>query len=210
MRFALPYDSGSLKLILPYAYFGKHLRGLFARHADAGRDFRNVGAEERVRELFLTDGDGDGRLAFGKLLRRLRLARRQRLVVRLDGAGEFDVGGGVFVAAEYFGVVRQIAQLQQRTPHHAGRALDDAAAADREQRVADEGELVAVKPIGDVAAGVARRFDHIGGQLADGDFVALAHGQVDAGNFIGFRRGRDDAAFVLSLSAWMPSVWSAW
>ena len=67
---------------------------------------------------------------------------------------------GVFVAAIDLGVVGQRAQLEQRLPHHLGRALDHAAAADREQRVAGEGELVGREQIGDVAGGVARRLDH--------------------------------------------------
>ena len=51
-----------------------------------------VGAQERVGLLLLADADGDGRQAALDFAFCFRLALRQRLVVRLDGAGEFDVG----------------------------------------------------------------------------------------------------------------------
>jgi hypothetical protein len=45
-----------------------------------------------------------------------------------------------------------------------GRALDDAAAADREQRFADKGELVRREEVGDVTGGVAGFVDDAAGE----------------------------------------------
>src|SRR5674476_417709 len=50
-------------------------------------------------QFLVADGDRDRRFAFRDLLLHLRLARRQHWIVRLDGAREADIGGGVFVAA---------------------------------------------------------------------------------------------------------------
>ncbi len=104
----------------------------------------------------------------------------------------------VFVAAVDARIVGQAAQLEQRLPHHFRRALDDAAAADREQRVADEGELVGREEIADVAGGVARRLKHASLKGTDLTVVALAHGRVDERNARGLAvRGHHAAAVAL-------------
>ena len=112
---------------------------------------------------------------------------------------EVHVGGGVFVAAENLRVGGQIADLEQRIPHHLRAAFDDAAAPDREQRIADEGELVLLEPVADVAGGVARRLEHAADQRADLHDIALAYRHVDIGNLRCLLARRDDAAEVLLL-----------
>jgi len=109
------------------------------------------------------------------------------------------------MAAENLRVGRQIADLQQRLPHHFRRALDDAAAADREQRVADEGELVGFEPVGDVTGRVPRRLEHAPDQRADLHDVALAHRHVDMGNLLRFLARRDDAAEMFLLQLGNPA-----
>ena len=83
-------------------------------------------------------------------LRGLRGTCGQRLVVRFDGLRELDVGQRIFVAAIDTRIARQVAQFFQRIPHLVHCAFDHAAAADREQRIAGEGDLVGVKPVSDV------------------------------------------------------------
>src|SRR5262249_2677847 len=96
-------------------------------------------------------------------------------------------------------VVRQGAQLEQRLPHHLRRALDDAPAADREQRVADEGELVGGKDIADMAPGVSRRLQHAPPQGPPPNLVVLAHGRIDQWNARGLALRGDDAATMTLL-----------
>ena len=43
----------ALEFILPCADFGEHLRRLLTGHADAGRDLRQVGAQERIGQLLV-------------------------------------------------------------------------------------------------------------------------------------------------------------
>ena len=76
-------------------------------------------------------------------------------------------------------VVGQRAQLQHRLPHLLHRAFDHAAAADREQRVAGEHELVGGKVERRRRRGMAGRHDHASFERADADGVAVAHGLVD-------------------------------
>ena len=89
--------------------------------------------------------------------------------------------------------------LSERLPHHLRIALDDAAAADREQRVADEGELVGGEEIRDVARGVAGRVDDAAFEPADPRRVTLADGLIDVRNALCLVARGDDAAFVLLL-----------
>ena len=73
-------------------------------------------------------------------------------------------------------------ELLQRLPHHLGVALEDAPAADGEQRVADEGDLGRRYQIADVAERVAGRVEHLDREVAELDDVALADLAVDPGN----------------------------
>src|SRR5271163_2960177 len=98
-----------LRKHFPWRAFGK---------TDGFCDFRHVGAQKRILSLFRADRCRHGGLAGSKLLRDFRGAGGERLVVRLDGFGEADIGVGIFVAAIEPGVVGQTAQLEQGLPHH--------------------------------------------------------------------------------------------
>ena len=83
-----------------------------ARHADAGfatsaRSARRNG----LAALLVADGDRNGRLRFAKSALWPRPRARRAPCCPARWSREFDVGGGVFVAAIDFGVVRQVAQL---------------------------------------------------------------------------------------------------
>jgi len=151
-----------LKFVLARPNFRENLSRRPTSHANSGRHIGQIGAQKRVGFLFLADGDRNGRLLSCDFLLRPPLTCGKRLVVRLDRAREFDVRLGVFMTAINFGVVWKIAQFYERMPHLVRRSFDDATTADRKQRVADECELVCVKPVSDVTERVARRFNHIG------------------------------------------------
>ena len=139
------------------------------------------------------------RLAGGAQLVDLLGALLQRRVLRLDGEREAGVGLRVLVAAVDHGLLGQRHQLLQRLPHHLRVALDDAAAADGEQRVADEGHAGRGDPVGDVAGGVAGRVEHAHLVRAELERVALAHLRVDAGDLGRLAARADDGALGLGL-----------
>ena len=109
------------------------------------------------------------------------------------------VGLRVLVAAVDRGLLRQRHQLLQRLPHHLRVALDDAAAADGKQRVADEGHVGRGDPIADVAGGVAGRVQHPHLVRAELEGVALAYLRVDAGDPGRLGARADDGALGLGL-----------
>jgi hypothetical protein len=118
------------------------------------------GARKNGLVAFSADGGRHGRLAaFAGGEHRFRPRLQRRIVV--DRQGEAGVRGGVFVGAVDGGVVGQGGQLGQRAPHLFGRALEQSAAAEGEQGVADEGDVVGCVVIGDVAQGVAAGVDHL-------------------------------------------------
>jgi hypothetical protein len=95
-------------------------------------------------------------------------------------------------------VVRQSAQLKQRLPHHFRRTLDDAPAADREQSVADKGQLVGRKEIANVTGGVSRRLEHAASQRADLNLIIFSHGRVHQWNARGLSvRGNNPTIVAL-------------
>ena len=63
---------------------------------------------------------------------------RSAALSRLEGQGEAQVLLGVLVAEVDAGVVGQHGELGERADHHRGVALEEAAAAAGEQRVAGE------------------------------------------------------------------------
>ena len=91
----------------------------------------------------------------------------QLVVVGLDRHREPRVRLRVLVRAVDLHVVRQRAQTAERGPHLLRRALEQAAAAQREQRVAAEQRLLLAEGVGDVAAGVARHEEHVCLRLAE-------------------------------------------
>ena len=103
------------------------------------------------------------------------------------------------MAAVDASIVGQSAQLQQRLPHHFRRALDDAPAADREQRVADKGKFVGREDVADVTGGVSRRLEHPSPQRADPNLVIFAHRRIDEWNARGLAVRGDDTATVALL-----------
>ena len=114
-------------------------------------------------------------------------------------SAKLGVGLRVLVAAVDRRVLRQRHQLLQRLPHHLRVALDHAAAADGEQRVAGEGHLGRWEHIGDVAGGVAGRIEHPHLVRAERERVALAHLLVDAGDLGRLVARADDGALGLGL-----------
>ena len=96
------------KFILPRADFGKHLCRLLPAMpmpaATSGTSARRNGFANFSSPM-VTGMVGS---PFASCWAHLRLARGQRLVVRLDGAGEFDVGGGVFVSAINLGEILEL------------------------------------------------------------------------------------------------------
>ncbi len=102
------------------------------------------------------------RRALRVVRRDLGRARLQRFVLRLDGEREAAIGACIFVAAIDVRLRRQRRELRQRRPHGRGVALQQLAAADREQRVADEHRRVLGEVIADMPARMARRLDHAG------------------------------------------------
>ena len=62
----------------------------------------------------------------------------------------------------------------------AGIAFEQAAAAHREQGVADEDRPLARQMVGDVAGGVGGDLDHLGLDAAERDAVAFGDGAVHA------------------------------
>src|SRR5262249_7030718 len=139
------------KFVLARPNFRENLSRRPTRHAYSGGHIGQIGTQERVRFLFLADGDRNRRLLSCDFLLRLSLTSGKRLVVGLDRARKFDVRLGVFVTAINFGVVWKSPQLYERLPHLVRRPFDDATTADGKQRVADECELVCMKTVGDVA-----------------------------------------------------------
>ena len=102
-------------------------------------------------------------------------------------------------------VIGQASQLQQRLPHHLRRALDDAATADGEQRVADEGELLGCKEIADMAGGMSGRLVNLACERADGDLVPLAYGRIDERDLRCLAVGRNHAAAMTRLELGNPA-----
>jgi len=139
------------KFVLARPDFRENLSRRPTSHAYSGGYIGQIGAQERVGFLFLANGDRNRRFLSCNFLLRLHLTSGKRFVVRLDRAREFDVRLGVLVTAINFGVVWKIPQLYELVPHLVRRSFDDATTADGKQRVADECELVCMKPIGDVA-----------------------------------------------------------
>src|SRR3546814_19487137 len=83
------------------------------------------------------------------------------------------------------GVVGQGEELLQAAPHLRRGALEQPAAAEREQRVAAEQRLGRREPEGDMAARMARHVAPPRRLAADIDALVIADGDVDAGDEIG-------------------------
>ena len=131
------------------------------------------------------------------------------LVVGLDRRGEAAVRLGVFVAAIDAGRLRQGGEAGEALPHLRRRPLEEAAAAEREQRVAAE-ECV-LDHIGDVAERVAGHGDHRDGDVAEADRLAVADGgrRPEAhGRGRGRRPTRVTRAPKASFSTGIASTWS--
>ena len=91
-------------------------------------------------------------------------ARAARRLPGSTARGEAQVGERVLVAAVHARRVGQRRELRQRRPHLRGRALEQAAAARGEQRVAAEQRRRAAAPsptIRDVPGRVARNVEHV-------------------------------------------------
>src|SRR3546814_13116147 len=73
--------------------------------------------------------------------------------------------------------------LQAAPPLRRG-ALEQPAAAEREQRVAAEQRLGRREPVGDMAARMARHVEHPRRLAADIDALVVADGAVDAGDAV--------------------------
>ena len=103
-------------------------------------------------------------------------------IAGLDGDGEPAVRLRVFMAAIDFGLAGKGGKLHERAPHDRVGRLEHAAAPEREQRVAAEGDLVLVEMIGDVPERMSRRLDHFRRERADAGEVAFGHPLVEKRN----------------------------
>src|SRR6266545_160298 len=139
--------------ILAMPHLGEYRHRVTARHADSALHGRYVGPKEGVGRLLLAEQRGHRGLALGA--RRVDRGRtlHQLVVVVLDRHREAGVRLRVLVRAVDLHVVGQGAQPAERGPHLLRRALEQAAAAQREERVAAEQRLLLAEGIGDVAAG---------------------------------------------------------
>ena len=162
------------------ADLGEDRRRVGARHADRRLHRRLFGAQERIGRKLGGDRGRQGRLAGGAQRRDFAGARLEHGIVGLDGQGEARVRLGVFVTAVDLGRAGQRGELQQRFPHHRRRRLEHPTAAEREQGVADEGDLLLLEQIDDMAGGVAGRLDDLGGEPADARVIAFGERPIDA------------------------------
>ena len=96
------------------------------------------------------------------------------------------------MATVNFGLARQRRKFFQRLAHHRRRALKQPAAAQSKQRVADKGDAGGVENIDDMPQRVAGRLDHARHGVADGDPVAVAHGDVERRQAMGVIGGADN------------------
>src|ERR1700732_1346105 len=76
---------------------------------------------------------------------------------------------------------------------HRGALLEDAAAADRKQRVAGKKDVFVLEPISDVAGSVPRNLDVFCFERAGYDPVTLAYREVEAADLGGLLGWADDA-----------------
>src|ERR1700732_1992530 len=76
---------------------------------------------------------------------------------------------------------------------HRGALLEDAAAADRKQRVAGKKDVFVLEPISDVAGSVPRNLDDFCFERAGYDPVTLAYREVKAADLGGLLGRADDA-----------------
>ena len=80
------------------------------------------------------------------------------------------------------GVVGESAELAEARPHLRRRTLEQPAATEGKQRVAAEKRPCFLEPVSDMADRVPGNLDHPRLLPADGNLVALADGNVDAGD----------------------------
>ena len=121
-------------------------------------------------------------------------AANQIAIARLDGERELRIGLGIFVAAVDRGHALQGAELVDRLIHLRRRAFEDAATAQRKQRIGGKQEIVIGEVIGHMAEGVAGAGEDLHravGQLQD---VAALHRLRNAGDLVLLGLGSDDAA----------------
>src|SRR6185295_5735195 len=105
-------------------------------------------------------------------------------VLRLHRQGEAAVVLGVFVTAIDPGLVRQRAQLAERSPHLLRGPLEGPAAADREQGVAAEYRLAVREIERDVPASVAGDEQDVGVMAGEREAAGFVHRLIDAGDAI--------------------------
>src|SRR5436190_23645512 len=99
--------------ILALADLSEYLPGRLPGEPEGLRHFWQIGAQERVRGLFLTHESRNGRLVLRDQPVRLVLARCEHGIAGLDRLRKRYVRHRVFVAAEDACVIRQCAQLQE-------------------------------------------------------------------------------------------------
>ena len=108
-------------------------------------------------------------------LRDLLDSSLQNWIVGFDGDGEPAIRLGVFMAAVDLGLARKGGKLGQRTPHDRKGRLEHPAAAQREQRVAAEGDCVVLEMIGDMTERMAGGFDDVRSERTDAGRVPFLH-----------------------------------
>ncbi len=95
-------------------------------------------AEERVGRKFERDRRGERRLFLGSQRVDVASTLLQHGITGFDREREFRIALSVFVPAIDLGFAGQLGEFQQRFPHHRQGGLENAAAAEREERIAGE------------------------------------------------------------------------
>ena len=132
---------------------------------------RLIDAQERVAGEFV----GHSRGQAGQASLALATHRLQTLlehpVRRFDRLRERAIGQRVFVSATYLCVRGKCGEALQRGEHLCRRSLEQATAADAEQRIAAEQQILAV--IGDMAQRMTRNRQHLERALRRAQFNAI-------------------------------------
>src|SRR5690606_4523813 len=162
-------------------------------------------SEEGIRRALVADRRRHGRTTFGAQPVDLVGTALQRRVARLDRQRETRVRLRVLVRAVEPRVIGPLQDLAERGPHLRRAALEQAPAAHREQRIADECDPVVRKVIHDVSASVPRRLPHDDPARAEAELVAVADLDLDAGNAPRVGAGADDPAAGRGLELEIPA-----
>ncbi len=170
-----------LKSIFPPPNLSKNCGERLADLPELFLNLRAVRAQERILSKLIAELYREGKLALSPQLLDLPGPLLQGGISGLDCKGESRIALGVFVTAIDARLGGKFHQLLQGVPHHRGVPFQQASAAQREQRVADEDDLRPGQPVADMPQRMAGRLDHADGVAAQVETVAFRNLTVDAG-----------------------------